>query len=107
MFEESDGATFVEDSARPADCWANGSLTGRRGGARRLPGPKRVGSPALRSMMAATGDPADDYLRRDVCPLRNEVAFCMLGGFGIRMQADAATYGSPSAIWRENLSRKG
>ncbi|MER0240076.1 hypothetical protein [Fulvimarina sp. MAC8] len=51
-----------------------------------------VGSPAYWSMLAATEDPADDYVRRDDSPLHHEVAFCLLGGFGIRMEVNEAAY---------------
>ncbi|MFC0192181.1 8-oxoguanine DNA glycosylase [Aureimonas pseudogalii] len=51
-----------------------------------------LGSPAYWSMLAATEDPADDYVRRDGCPLHHEVAFCILGGFGIRMEVNEAAH---------------
>ncbi|WAJ29542.1 8-oxoguanine DNA glycosylase [Antarcticirhabdus aurantiaca] len=51
-----------------------------------------VGSPAYWAMLAATEDPRDDYVRRDGCPLHHEVAFCLLGGFGIRMEVNEAAY---------------
>lgn len=51
-----------------------------------------VGSPAYWFMLAATEDPTDDYVRRDGCPLHHEVAFCLLGGFGIRMEVNEAAY---------------
>lgn len=51
-----------------------------------------VGSPAYWSMLAGTEDPANDYVRRDGCPLHHEIAFCLLGGFGIRMEVNEAAY---------------
>src|ERR1051325_9980032 len=55
--------------------------------------PEWVPSPAFWQAFAkATEEDCDDYVAPQGTPLHHELAFCMLGGFGIRMEINRAAW---------------
>lgn len=49
-------------------------------------------SPAYWAAAVRDAAPCDDYVRRDGASLHHELAFCLLGGFGVRMEVNVAAF---------------